>query len=324
MQRPSLTLLIPCLDEEIGIGSVVTEHRAEFPEARILVVDNGSTDRTAEVAAAAGAEVLSEPRRGKARAIQTALTEIDSDLVIMTDGDGSYPAKAARILYEDYLRSPVDMVTGIRCAAETSEVFRPMHQFGMSIFARILQAVFGHRFGDLFSGLRLFSGRFYRNVPVLSGGFELELELTLQAVDKGFSTRDVLTPFRARAEGSVSKLRTFRDGSRILRFLLLLFRDFKPLACFGAVAGFVLALGLLAGSVPVIEYARTGFVNHFPLAILAASLVNVALMLLLVGVLLQSNLRHHREAYQVQLRRHGGLSSTVKANKSGAEKRAVS
>lgn len=307
MQSPSLTILIPCLNEELGIGAVVAEHRTEFPGARILVVDNGSTDRTAEIARAAGAVVVSEPRRGKARAIQTALSEIDSDLVIMTDGDGSYPAKGARILHDEYLRAPADMITGIRCADEKSEVFRPMHQFGMSIFATVLRTVFGHRFADLFSGLRLFSSRFYRNVPVLSGGFELEIELTLQAVDKGFSTRDVSTPFRERAEGSVSKLRTFRDGWLIMRFLLLLFRDFKPLACFGAVAFVFLVLGLLAGSVPVIEFWHTGMVGHFPLAILAAALVNIALMLLLVGVLLQSSLRHHREAYQVQLRKHGGL-----------------
>ena len=190
---------------------------------------------------------------------------------------------------------------------EKSQVFRPMHQFGMGVFATALRVVFGHDFADLFSGLRLFSERFYRHVPVLSGGFELEIELTLQALDKGFSTRDVPVPFRKRAEGSVSKLRTFSDGWRILRFLLLLFRDFKPLACFGLVAAIVFLLALAAGSVPVVEYLRTGLVTHFPLAILAASLVNVALILLLVGVLLQSSLRYHRERYQIELRKNGSL-----------------
>lgn len=311
MSNPSLTILIPCLNEELGIASVVAEYRAEFPDARILVVDNGSEDDTSALARQAGAEVLCEPRRGKARAVQTALSEIHSELLIMVDGDGSYPAAGARLIFEEYLRRPADMITGVRCAVGGhGEIFRPMHQFGMSIFAGVFGFVFGHKFGDLFSGLRLFSSRFYRNVPVLSGGFELEIELTLQAVDKGFSTRDSLVPFRQRAAGSVSKLRTFRDGWRILRFLLLLFRDFKPLACFGAVAGFVLMLGLLAGSLPVYEYFTTGFVGRFPLAILAASLVNVALILGLVGVLLQSSLRYHREAYQIALRKHGGLRSS--------------
>lgn len=308
MPHPSLTILIPCLNEEHGIGDVVAEYRAEFPEARILIVDNGSTDRTAELARAAGAEVIAEPRRGKARAVQTALPEIRSDLLLMVDGDGSYPAKGARLLLEAYHAQPTDMLTGVRSALEEkSQVFRPMHQFGMGVFATALRVVFGHDFADLFSGLRLFSERFYRHVPVLSGGFELEIELTLQALDKGFSTRDVPVPFRKRAEGSVSKLRTFSDGWRILRFLLLLFRDFKPLACFGLVAAIVFLLALAAGSVPVVEYLRTGLVTHFPLAILAASLVNVALILLLVGVLLQSSLRYHRERYQIELRKNGSL-----------------
>lgn len=304
MQHPSLTVLIPCLNEEHGIGSVVAEYRAEFPDARILVVDNGSTDRTGELARSAGAEVIAEPRRGKARAVQTALAEIRSGLLIMVDGDGSYPAKGARILLDEYRAQPADMLTGVRSAPEEMDgVFRPMHQLGMGVFATALRVVFGHSFADLFSGLRLFSERFHRHVPLLSGGFELEIELTLQALDKGFSTRDVPVPFRKRAEGSVSKLRTFSDGWRILRFLLLLFRDFKPLACFGTVAALVFVLGLLAGSVPVVEYARTGMVGRFPLAILAAALVNIAIILLLVGVLLQSSLRYHREAYQIELRK---------------------
>ncbi len=308
MHHPSLTVLIPCLNEEHGIGDVVAEYRAEFPDARILVIDNGSTDRTTELAIAAGAEVIFEPRRGKARAVLTALPEVRSDVLIMVDGDGSYPSKGARILMDEYIARPTDMLTGVRCAPEEKgEVFRPMHQLGMGVFATTLRLVFGHNFADLFSGLRLFSARFYRHVPVLSGGFELEIELTLQALDKGFSTRDVPVPFRKRAEGSVSKLRTFSDGWRILRFLLLLFRDFKPLACFGSVSLFVLLLGLLAGSVPVLEYLRTGLVGRFPLAILAASLVNVSIMLMLVGVLLQSSLRYHRERYQVELRKNGGL-----------------
>ncbi len=300
----SLTVLIPCLNEAPGIPAVVAEFRAEFPHARLLVVDNGSTDGTADAARGAGAEVLLERRRGKAMAIQTGLADISTDLVLMVDGDGSYPAKGGRVLYEEYCARPADMLTGVRCSsAETHHVFRPMHQLGMSVFSFALGAAFGHRPADLFSGLRLFSARFYQNVPVLSSGFELEIELTLQAIDKGFSFADVLVPFRQRAEGTASKLRTFRDGWRILRFLFLLFRDYKPLAFFGGLGSATFALGLLAGSLPVWEYFTTGFVGRFPLAILAAALVNVAAVIFLVGTLLQSSLRYHREAYQVELRR---------------------
>jgi glycosyltransferase involved in cell wall biosynthesis len=270
-------------------------------------VDNGSDDQTSVRARSAGAEVIYEPRRGKARGVQTALAEIDSDLVIMVDGDGSYPAEAARILFSAYMERPADMITGVRCAAEEKGAFRALHQFGMSLFATALRIVFNQRVSDLFSGLRLFSRRFYKNVPVLSGGFELEIELTLQAIDKGFSSRDVLTPFRCRAEGSVSKLKTFRDGWRILRFLLLVFRDYKPFACFGTLSVIAFILGSAAGSLPIYEYFTTGFVGRFPLAVLAASLMNVALMLMLVGVLLQCSLRYHREAYQIQVRKFGAL-----------------
>jgi len=162
--------------------------------------------------------------------------------------------------------------------------------------------VFHYAPGDLFSGLRLFRRRFYKNVPLLFRGFELETELTVQAVDKGFRLAEVEVPFGARATGSSSKLRTVHDGLRILRLLLVLFRDYRPLAFFGAIALAFFGAGLLAGSLPVYEYYRTGMVGRFPLAILAAGLMNLSLFTLLTGVMLQSGLRHRRESYQVALR----------------------
>ena len=153
---------------------------AHFQQADILVVDNGSDDSTAVAAKGAGATVITEKRRGKARAVATALAVIDTDLVLMVDGDGSYPAEGARFLVEEYLREPVDMITGIRSAQRAMQVFRPMHQWGMSIFAAVLNFVFRFEPLDLFSGLRLFSRRFYQHVPVLSRGFELEIELTFK------------------------------------------------------------------------------------------------------------------------------------------------
>lgn len=302
---PSLTILIPCLNEERGIAAVVREYAAVFPQATILVVDNGSEDNTAAAARAAGAVVITERRRGKATAVASALAVIDSDLVLMVDGDGSYPAEGGRLLVEQYLHEPVDMITGIRSAQEAAQVFRPMHQWGMSIFAAVLNLVFRFKPLDLFSGLRLFSRRFYKHVPVLSRGFELEIELTIQAVDKGFAQTEIPVPFRSRAEGSASKLKTVRDGSRILRLLLVLFRDYRPLAFFGTIASLVAVSGLTAGSLPVLEYVHTGLVNRLPLAVLAASLMTLSIIISLVGLLLEANLRYHREAYHIQLRRFG-------------------
>ena len=301
MASTTLTILIPCLNEELGVAAVVREYSAAFPHADILVVDNGSEDGTAAAARAAGAAVITEKRRGKARAVATALAVIDTDLVLMVDGDGSYPAEGARLLLEQYEREPVDMITGIRSAQ--NDVFRPMHQFGMSIFAAVLNFVFRFRPLDLFSGLRLFSRRFYQHVPVLSRGFELEIELTIQAVDKSFSMTEIPVPFRSRANGSESKLKTVREGLRILRLLVVLFRDYRPLTFFGTISGIVAAGGLMAGFIPIAEYFRTGLVNHLPLAVLAASLMTLSILVGLIGLLLEANLRYHREAYHIQLRK---------------------
>jgi glycosyltransferase involved in cell wall biosynthesis len=303
MMFPSVTILIPCHNEAKSVASVVNEYRLALPGAGILVVDNSSTDSTCEAAAACGVGVICEPRRGKARAIITALEQIDSDLLIMVDGDGSYPAEGARILFEHYCTQPADMITGIRFTeAGNGEIFRPLHQVGTSLFGRVLDLVFGFRSGDIFSGLRLFSKRFYQNVPILSRGFELELELTVQAIDKGFLIAETPVPFRARTAGTNSKLRTVRDGVRIARFLLVLFRDYRPLVFFGTAASLIALSGLAAGILPVLEYFRTGLVGRFPLAVLAASLMILACLALQTGLSLESSLRYHREVYQNRIR----------------------
>ena len=300
---PSLCVLIPCYNEATSIAAVVAEYRAVFPSARLLVVDNASSDGTAAAARTAGADVISEPGKGKARAVVTALTHIDSEVVLMVDGDGSYPAEGGRRLFESYLAQPADLITGIRNRAESADgSFRPFHQGGTHLFGKILGWVFGWQAEDLFSGLRLFSRRFYENVPILSRGFELELELTVQAIDKGFAMRELPVPFGRRAEGTQSKLRTIQDGSRILRLLLVLFRDYRPLWCFSSAAGVFFVLSLLAGSAPIHDYLATRYVTHLPLAVLAASLMVLAFLCLQTGLVLESGLRQDREATQLRIR----------------------
>ena len=300
--RPSLAVLIPCLDEEKGIADVVGDFRRALPDARILVIDNGSSDSTAAVARAAGAEVWLEPRRGKGRAITAAFARLEEDLVVMVDGDGSYPVEGAQRLLAEYLRDPADMITGLRRPESATAAFRPFHRFGGAAFAWVFRLVFHYEPGDLFSGLRLFSKRFYKNVPLLFRGFELETELTVQAVEKGFRLAEVVVPFRERAFGSASKLRTVHDGVRILRLLFVLSRDYRPLVFFGLIALVFFGAGLAAGSLPVYEYTQTRLVGRFPLAILAAGLMNLSLFTLLTGVMLESGLRHRRESYQIALR----------------------
>jgi glycosyltransferase involved in cell wall biosynthesis len=305
-EKRTLAVLIPCLNEEKGIASVVSEYRLAFPEARVLVVDNGSTDGTANAAREAGAEVIREAMRGKARAVATALNLIDEERVLMVDGDGTYPAAGARLLFP-LCDQGIDMATGLRTPAESrAAVFRRYHRGGSVLFHAAMRFVFGYAPGDLFSGLRLFSRRFYKNVPILFRGFELETELTIQAVEKGFRVAEVPVPFTERAEGTTSKLRTVRDGIRILRLILVLFRDYRPFEFFALVSVLFFAAGLAAGFLPVVEYFRTHLVGRFPLAILAAALMNLSLFSLLTGVMLESGLRHRREAWQIQLRNFRG------------------
>jgi len=308
---PSLAVLIPCLNEAPAIAGVVAEYRRLLPEARIVVIDNASEDGTAAAALAAGAEVIPAPTRGKARAILAAFEYVNEDLVLMVDGDGSYPAEGALLLLTAHTASGSDFVSGIRTPGLGVEdgglpgdavVFRPLHQLGTRTFETFLWWSFNYRTRDLFSGLRLMTRKFYKNVPILSRGFELEIELTIQAVDKGFSLHEVPVPFRSRAHGTASKLDTYRDGLRILRALFVLLRDYRPLFFFTRIATGFLALGLLAGFLPVYEYFQTSLVGRFPLAILAASLVSLSVLTALAGLLMEGNLRHHRESYQVKLR----------------------
>ena len=302
LARSSVTVLVPCLDEELAIADVVADLRRELPEARIVVVDNGSTDATAARARAAGADVIVEPRRGKAHAVLAGFSLIDDDILIMIDGDGSYPAEGARRLLEAHAVEAVDMITGLRTTSLAGDAHRPMHRFGSTVFARVFGLIFDHEPRDLFSGLRLFSKRFYKNVPILFRGFELETELTVQAVEKRFRLTEVAVPFRERAAGSSSKLHTVRDGFRIVRLLVVLFRDYRPLLFFGAIALVLFIAGLAAGTLPIYEYFTTRMVGRFPLAILAAGLMNLSLFTLLTGVMLESGLRHRRESYQITLR----------------------
>jgi glycosyltransferase involved in cell wall biosynthesis len=297
-----LAIVIPCHNEARAIGPVLAEYHAAFPEAELWVVDNASTDGTAEEARRSGARVIGEPRKGKANAIRAALDVIEAEAVLMVDGDGSYPAEAALILWKSHLDSPADMWVGVRTHEGSGSAFRPMHQWGTALFCRAARLAFGYRPRDIFSGLRLFSRRFYKNIPVLSRGFELEMELTIQAIDKGLSIREVDTPFRSRHAGTTSKLRTVRDGLAILRFLGILCRDYKPMASFGMLSALLLALCLAAGSLPVMEYIQTGFIGRLPLAVLAAALGILSMLFFTVGLTLESALRHQREAFQIRIR----------------------
>jgi len=227
----SLTIGIPCYNESITVGKVITDFRAVFPAARLLVIDNASTDGTADIARAHGAEVVSEPRKGKGYAVQRLFNLTESDYLIMVDGDDTYPAEEALKLIDAVEREGGDTVVGRRTSSETA-AFKTAHTWANLALCGLIETIFSARCGDLFSGYRLFTRAFYRNVPMLAKGFEVETELAIQTIDKGFVQRDVNIFFRSRPEGSFSKLNTFSDGFRVIRVIITVVKDFKPMLFF--------------------------------------------------------------------------------------------
>ena len=297
----SLTIGIPCYNESITIGKVITDFRAVFPEARILVLDNASTDNTSEIARAHGAEVVSEPRKGKGYAVQRLFSLTESDYLIMVDGDDTYPAEEALKLIAAVEREGGDTIVGRRTSNEQA-AFKTAHTWANLALCWIIETIFSARCGDLFSGYRLFTRAFYRNVPMLAKGFEVETELAVQTIDKGFVQRDVDISFRSRPEGSFSKLNTFSDGFRVLRVIINVVKDFRPMLFFSQIALIFFICSMVAGAFPIMDYVRIRYVIHVPLAILATGLDMLAALALVCGFILDTIVRYDREQFFLRMR----------------------
>jgi glycosyltransferase involved in cell wall biosynthesis len=297
----SLTIGIPCYNESITVGKVITDFRAVFPEARILVIDNASTDNTPEIARAHGAEVVSEPRKGKGYAVQRLFSLTESDYLIMVDGDDTYPAEEAIKLIDTVEREGGDTVVGRRTSREQA-AFKTAHTWANLALCRLIETLFSARCGDLFSGYRLFTRAFYRNVPMLAKGFEVETELAIQTIDKGFVQRDVNIFFRSRPEGSFSKLNTFSDGFRVIRVIITVVKDFKPMLFFTQIALVFFIGSILVGAFPISDYLRFRYVYHVPLAILATGLDMLAALALVCGFILDTIVRYDREQFFLRMR----------------------
>ena len=297
----SLTIGIPCFNEVQTIGKVVDDFRAQFPRARILVIDNASSDRTAEIARAHGADVVFEPRRGKGCAVQRLFREANSDYLVMVDGDDTYPAEEASKLIAAMESGNCDTVVGRR-VSDDHAAFKTAHTWANDALAKLIEIIFRAPCGDLFSGYRIFTRSFYRSVPILSTGFEVETELAVQTIDKGFVQRDVDIHFRSRPAGSFSKLDTFHDGLRVLRLLVNVTKDFKPLMFFSSIAALLFIGGLIAGAFPVLDYLRYRYVYRVPLAIFATGLTVLAGLSLVCGLVLDTIVRYDREQFFLRMR----------------------
>ncbi len=294
MTAPRVAVLIPCYNEAVAIPRVIAAFRAALPDAGIYAYDNNSADGTAAVAKAAGARVGRERRQGKGHVVRRMFADVDADIFVLVDGDDTYDASAAPAMIALLREERLDMVTGTRVGHAALSARRG-HQFGNAVLTGLVSYLFGAEMTDMLSGYRVFSRRFVKSFPALSGGFEIETELTVHALELALPIGEVPTAYSERPVGSASKLHTFRDGARILRLILVLVKDERPLQFFSA-AGLVLLLSGFALGIPVVlEFLRIGLVPRLPTAILAASLVALSFLAFACGLILDSVARGRRE-----------------------------
>ena len=299
--RLTIAMLIPCYNEELTIADVVQQFRAELPSADIYVFDNNSSDRTVEKAREAGALVSYERRQGKGYVVQAMFREVDADVYIMVDGDGTYPAAEVHKLIEPILRGQADMTVGSRLHGESDSQFKSLNRFGNRVFLSVLNTTFKVKITDMLSGYRAFNRRFVKSIPLFGGGFETETELTIKALERGYRIVEVPVNLTNRPEGSFSKIRIGQDGARILNMLLALFRDYKPLTFFGAVGLFLIFLGFIPGVIVIVEFFETRLVPRLPSAVLAVGLVLSGMLSITIGLILHTIVRRSQES-EFQLR----------------------
>ena len=278
-------MIIPCHDEAATIGGVISSLRAELPGAGFYVADNASADQTAAIARDHGAQVIAEPRRGKGYAVRRLFADVDADYFLLVDGDDTYDPKAAPVLIGELIDRGADMVVGRRCA--DAGAHRRGHRAGNRLLSWTFRMLFGLHMDDTLSGYRAFSRRFVKTFPILTAGFEVEADMNAHAACMGLPYAEIDVRFSERPDGSVSKLSTFSDGWRILRRLLRLFRDWRPLLTF-SIAGLATILIALGTLVPVfVDYAETGLVLRQPTLIVAGGAIVIGIGLVATGMILE-------------------------------------
>ncbi|WP_066803399.1 glycosyltransferase family 2 protein [Sphingomonas asaccharolytica] len=294
MTEPRIAVLLPCYNEEAAIAQTVAGFRAALPTATIYVYDNNSKDRTVEVARAAGAVVRSERMQGKGNVVRRMFADVDADIYVMADGDATYDAEAAPQLVQRLIDEQLDMVVGSR-VTQHDAAYRRGHVMGNKLLTGMLAKLFGRSFTDILSGYRVFSRRFVKSFPVLSGGFEIETEISVHALELRMPVGEVETRYFARPEGSASKLSTYSDGFRILNTIVTLYRIERPLLFFGAIGGLLAFLALVLGIPLAITYYHTHLVPRLPTAIMATGLIILAALCFFAGLILDTVVRGRRE-----------------------------
>lgn len=313
-ESPDIAVLLPCYNEAATIGAVVRGFRVALPDARIYVYDNNSTDGTALHAMLAGAHVVRERRQGKGHVVRRMFADIDADIYIIADGDGTYAPEDAEELVRTLLTERADMVVGTRRGVH-DDAGRQGHAFGNRLFNILYRTIFGPDFTDIFSGYRAFSRRFVKSFPAVSGGFEIETEMSVHASRLKLPVSELELHYGRRPEGSHSKLSTFRDGGRILWMFAMLMKETRPFAFFSTISALFMLTSLSFMAPVLAEYFATGLVSRMPTWVFATALAMISIMLFTAGVILDSVARARAE----QLRIHYmSLAAPVSAKDRGS------
>lgn len=291
---PRVAVLIPCYNEAVAIAKVVADFAAALPDAAIFVYDNNSSDPTAFVAKAAGAIVCRETLQGKGNVVRRAFADVEADIYVLVDGDDTYDAAAAPDMVRLLIEGRLDMVNGAR-VSDIAQAYRRGHRLGNRVLTGMVTSIFGNRISDILSGYRVFSRRFVKSFPALAGGFETEVEFTIHALNLKMPVDEVATRYKERPPGSTSKLNTFSDGARILRSIVLLVKEERPLSFFSSCAAVILLVSLILALPVVTEFWRSGLVPRLPTAVLASALALLSFLSLVCGLVLDSVARGRKE-----------------------------
>ena len=292
-----IVVLIPCYNEELTIEKVIKDFRRELPYADIYVYDNNSNDKTAEIAKKSGAIVRSEIKQGKGNVVKTMFREVNADIYILVDGDDTYPAKEIHKMIEIIKNKEADMVVGDRLSTGKykQQIKKNFHEFGNKLVRNSINLLFRSKLKDIMSGYRVFNNKFVKNIPIMSKKFELETEMTLFALDKNYTIKEIPIDFKERIEGSESKINTISDGIKVLKTIIKMFKDYKPLKFFTIIFMILFIIGILVGLPVVIEFYKTAYITKMPSAILATGFIILAVICEQCGIILNTIVKQNKD-----------------------------
>lgn len=310
-----IAILIPCYNEEITVAKVITDFKKELPDALIYVYNNNSTDNTLQIAYENGAIVKNEYRQGKGNVVRNMFRDIDADVYVLVDGDNTYPANMVHQLIKPILMETADMVVGDRISNGTykKQNKRLFHDFGNGMVRNTINRLFKTNLKDVMSGYRAFSRTFVKNIPILSKGFEVETEMTLHALDKRFIIKEIPIEYKDRPNKSKSKLNTFTDGYKVIKTIIKMLKDYKPLKFFLSIAIIFFVLGLIIGIPVIYEYILTRYITKVPSAVLSTGLMIFSVIIAQCGVILDTVVKDDKEKYEIELNKYTTLEK-IKEN----------